>query len=785
MAIPAAVVIGRGRGVFAKILILLLPLGLLIPSITYGYGWVQIFRLAKINIDPGTAADIARCIWTLAGWLWPLAAISIGLALRYMDSQVQQQALLDGALFRITARQLAGPALASFAVITILAMQEFAVYERGSISVFATEVRTIFETGAFASASNPVAGVISGGGAASPDQPQRAAIAIATAAPMLLIVSLLSIAVIFSIRRFSSTVEIDIPNWPRILDAGLIAKIAASIVILITLIAPLAAMVLSISPYRWHTDSAGHSMPVRVLLWAWPQTFGSLSIGIAAGLVAFLLGALCCIRRTRALLFLALLSFLVGGELLAIADIRIYNRAAPWPFSGFGVSGRELFGLIYNSALVMVIAYLGRFAWLTLLAGHAGWSRGLRELRDVAAIDGAGPWRTAVSVVWPLLWPMLAAASVLVVILSITEVGASVLLAPQRPPMIVPMLMQWVHMLRNDEVLEGALLLVVLVVLLGAGFVMLMQLGLKITAFLRRSVVPILAIALLIISGCGDGKEPEAIWFETGVGPNQTVYPRGITYSKKDDCFFLVDRMARIQRINHDGKTINEWRMPQWERGKPTGLSVGPDNNVYIADTHYARVAVYTPTGQFLNDWGTFGREPGQFIYPTDVAFDKSGNIYVSEYGDNDRIQVFDPVSLKVIRVIGRFGQGDLEFARPQSMVIDGDILYVTDACNHRISVFNINGTFLRHIGSIGTALGQFRVPYGLDEDAHGHLVVTEFGNNRVQLIDKQTGRGLASWGLAGREPGQLAYPWASAVDRSGRIITVDSGNNRLQVFRF
>src|SRR5207253_11514815 len=127
-----------------------------IHSFTPGDGWLQMFRLTKIMIDPGTTADIARCIWTLAGWLWPLAAISMGLALRYMDSQVQQQALLDGALFRITARQLAGPALASFAVITILAMQEFAVYERGSISVFATEIRTIFETGAFASPTNPV-----------------------------------------------------------------------------------------------------------------------------------------------------------------------------------------------------------------------------------------------------------------------------------------------------------------------------------------------------------------------------------------------------------------------------------------------------------------------------------------------------------------------------------------------------------------------------------------------------------------------------------------------------
>src|SRR5205085_263001 len=110
---------------------------------------------------------------------------------------------------------------------------------------FATEVRTIFETGAFASATNPVAGVISGGGGASPDQPQRAAVAIATAAPMLVIVSLLSIAAIFSIRRLSATSEIDVPSWPRILNAGPIAKVSAAFIIFITLILPLAAMIIS------------------------------------------------------------------------------------------------------------------------------------------------------------------------------------------------------------------------------------------------------------------------------------------------------------------------------------------------------------------------------------------------------------------------------------------------------------------------------------------------------------------------------------------------------------
>ena len=44
--------------------------------------------------------------------------------------------------------------------------------------------------------------------------------------------------------------------------------------------------------------------------------------------------------------------------------------------------------------------------------------------------------------------------------------------------------------------------------------------------------------------------------------------------------------------------------------------------------------------------------------------------------------------------------------------------------------------------------------------DPDGRLIVCEFGNNRVQKVDKATGMGLATWGCGGREPGQLAYPW-------------------------
>jgi DNA-binding beta-propeller fold protein YncE len=292
------------------------------------------------------------------------------------------------------------------------------------------------------------------------------------------------------------------------------------------------------------------------------------------------------------------------------------------------------------------------------------------------------------------------------------------------------------------------------------------------------------ALALLFSTGCDHGAAPDDVWLSTGTGPGQVVYPRAISYSAADGTFVVVDRMARVQRFDSNGQFLNDWRMPKWEIGKPVGVSVSPDGEIYVPDTHYHRVQVYSRDGRLLREWGSEGTGDGQFIYPTDVAFDGQGRVFVSEYGDNDRVQVFTRDG-QFLYKFGTFGNGDGQMSRPQSMVITNGLVYITDSCNHRLVVYTTDGKFVRAMGGPGAGPGQFRFPYGLDIDRKGRLVVCEFGNNRVQLIDPETGRGLKTWGVAGREPGELAYPWAVAVRKDGEIVVVDSGNNRLQVFTF
>jgi ABC-type Fe3+ transport system permease subunit len=142
--------------------------------------------------EPGSVKDIARCVWSLGAWLWPIPAGVVGLSLRRLDSDLQQQAVLDGALGRTTFRQLAPAIAASFAMVLVLAMQEFAVYEPTGISVIAVEVRTVFDTGGMLAVQGVnawTAGGIESAGFSQPQQPARAAAAVVTGAPLVLMVA--------------------------------------------------------------------------------------------------------------------------------------------------------------------------------------------------------------------------------------------------------------------------------------------------------------------------------------------------------------------------------------------------------------------------------------------------------------------------------------------------------------------------------------------------------------------------------------------------------------------
>lgn len=313
---------------------------------------------------------------------------------------------------------------------------------------------------------------------------------------------------------------------------------------------------------------------------------------------------------------------------------------------------------------------------------------------------------------------------------------------------------------------------------------------------------------------------------EPGLSPGQFSYPRAMDHD--DSSLWIIDKAARVQRMDPaTGDATLGWRMPDWELGKPTGITVwkpkgGGENDelVFVADTHYHRIMVYRvgdhpapadlgpadngtrwgPKVTLVDRLGEYGNAPGQFTYPTDVAVlptaDGTGiaRLYVSEYGGTDRVSVFEKgpdARWHCTFTFGRFGNGTqanpVEFSRPQALAIDParSELFVADACNHRIGRFTLEGRLIAWISGpdkIGQEPGSFAYPYGLALLDDGTALVAEFGNNRVQRIDLDTGQSLGTFGHAGREPGELATPWAVAAI-NGTAFVLDSGNNRVLGF--
>ncbi|GIW39926.1 MAG: hypothetical protein KatS3mg076_0503 [Candidatus Binatia bacterium] len=172
----------------------------------------------------------------------------------------------------------------------------------------------------------------------------------------------------------------------------------------------------------------------------------------------------------------------------------------------------------------------------------------------------------------------------------------------------------------------------------------------------------------------------------------------------------------------------------------------------------------------------TRGSGWGQFLDPKNVAVGPNGELYVADTG-NHRVQKFSP-DLLLERVWGKQGAADGRFHEPNALAVDSrGLVHVVDTWNQRVQVFDSEGRFLRaykrprgFFGPRGIAIAQ------------GRVYVTDGGNSLVVVFDEE-GKFVFEFGGKGSEPGKLLQPVGIAVTPSEKIWVVDSSNNRVQIF--
>ena len=298
-----------------------------------------------------------------------------------------------------------------------------------------------------------------------------------------------------------------------------------------------------------------------------------------------------------------------------------------------------------------------------------------------------------------------------------------------------------------------------------------------------RAELPAAGLLVLLalafgLAGCGEAKplafHEEKSWNLPPVAATQPA-PRGLG-RLGDDQVLVLDTAGRVMVYDGGGALVRQWTMPAYDIGRPEGVVQLPDGRIAVADTHYHRVVLFAADGTVSNLIGSEGSGPAQFLFPVGVATDPAGNLYVSEYGGNDRVQKFSP-ALKPLASFGGFGIQAGKFQRPQGLTWHEGKVFVADAMNNRIQVFRDDGAFVGVVG--GDHPPELDLPYNLAISADGTITAVEYSGNRITRLDA-AGTIIGRYGRAGAGEGQFSTPWGMTVDGHGRVWVADTGNRRL-----
>jgi outer membrane protein assembly factor BamB len=187
--------------------------------------------------------------------------------------------------------------------------------------------------------------------------------------------------------------------------------------------------------------------------------------------------------------------------------------------------------------------------------------------------------------------------------------------------------------------------------------------------------------------------------------------------------------------IDNDYRTIRQAGPPF---NLPTNLALSPEGEMYVTDGYgNARVHKFSAEGRLLFSWGAPGDGPGQFHLPHGIAVSSDGTVYVADR-ENSRIQLFSPS--------GEFLDQWTNVARPTEIFIDDrQNFYVSelgwraglffgarppepDPVGGRVSVFNRRGELQARWGGGPNpcAVGDFFAPHDVWLDSKGNLYVSE-----------------------------------------------------------
>ncbi len=225
----------------------------------------------------------------------------------------------------------------------------------------------------------------------------------------------------------------------------------------------------------------------------------------------------------------------------------------------------------------------------------------------------------------------------------------------------------------------------------------------------------------------------------------------------------------------------------------PQGMAVDANGNLYVADNGNNCIRMVTPAGVVSTLLGstTCGFADGtgvaaQFNGPTGVALDASGTLYVSDC-NNSCIRRVTPAGVvsTLAGLAENSGYADgtgtaAQFRYPSNVAVDANgTVYVADQGNNRIRLVTPAGV----VTTLASAVVQFNGSTGVAVDGSGTVYVADSGNSRIILIASSTVSILAQSGLTGTAGVNVSLSVTNLLPETTYYFRAVATNNASQIF--
>jgi DNA-binding beta-propeller fold protein YncE len=220
-------------------------------------------------------------------------------------------------------------------------------------------------------------------------------------------------------------------------------------------------------------------------------------------------------------------------------------------------------------------------------------------------------------------------------------------------------------------------------------------------------------------------------------GEGEFKSPHGLYIDVKDNVYCTDTSSHTVKKFTTDGALLQTWGTldQPGENGapfnRPTNVALAPSGDLYVSDGYVnARIHRYSPEGDIIQSWGSPGAGIGQFEIPHDIWVYKDGRVFVVDR-QNNRIQIFTPD--------GEYIEQWMGFKRPCSIYIDKrNLIYITEL-HARMSILDIEGNVIsRWGGEESKTPGLFIAPHCAWVDSHEDLYVGEtLEGKRIQKFEK------------------------------------------------